>query len=380
MCRVLISGYYGYNNAGDEAILQSMVSEFRKVYSDIDIVVLSANPSKTAQLYNIKAISRNNLLHIFSEIKKCDLLISGGGSLFQDATSLFSPWYYSSIIMMAHFLKKPVFAYAQGIGPINNHFNKKLLKCIMNWTYGISVRDKRSLNELKSFGIKREISCTIDPAFLIESASKDESRKILQKENQGKDLARPKIGFSVRTWKGSVDVASIFADVADKVSREFGADIVLFPLYYETDLKLAEDIAEKMQSSVVIIREECSPAQLIGLYGLMDINVCIRFHGLVFSAMNGIPMVAISYDPKIDSFMDYLGVNNVLKYKELDSQSVFDAIKMKWLDRENLSVQIDSKGNEFKALAQKGIDEITQLIKMVEKKKRARLGKQELDN
>lgn len=367
MCSVVISGFYGFKNAGDEAILQSMVIELRKADADIKIVVLSADPLRTADEHNVQAVNRSDMYQVFKAIQHCDILISGGGSLLQDATSVFSMWYYSGVILLAFLLRKPVFAYAQGIGPIVNKFNMKLLKYIMNRVFNISVRDLRSQSELKSLGVNREVSCTIDPAFLIDLPSRDESLKILEIENGGVKLHRPRVGFSIREWKGNVDVTGIIAAVGDRVDSELHADVVLFPLHYQKDIELAREIAHKMQVKPTIISNDYSSSELMGLYGLMDINVCVRYHGLVFSIMNCTPMVAISYDPKIDSLMDAMGMEDVLKYEELNSEAVFNAIKDKWSDRSNLSKRIGEKTEEFKFLAREGINEVTNLIKSIKK-------------
>ncbi|MDF2523205.1 MAG: polysaccharide pyruvyl transferase CsaB [Clostridiales bacterium] len=367
MCGVVISGFYGFENAGDEAILQSMIKELRKADADIKIVVLSANPQRTARIHDVQSVNRSDIYQVLKAIRSCDILISGGGSLLQDATSVFSMWYYSGIILLAFLLKKPVFAYAQGIGPIINKFNIKLLKYIMNRVFNISVRDKRSLSELRSLGVNREVSCTIDPAFLIDLPSRGESLKVLETENGGKKLSRPRIGFSIRKWKGNVDVTGIIAEVGDRVSSELGADVILFPLHYQSDFELAREIANKMQEKPIIISDNHSSSELMGLYGLMDLNVCVRYHGLVFSIMNCTPMVAISYDPKIDSLMDALGMEDVLKYEELNAIRVFNAIKDKWNDRVVLSDRIGVKTEEFKSLAREGIKEVTNLIKTMKK-------------
>ena len=368
MHRVVISGFYGYNNAGDEAILQSMVSEMRKAYSDIDIVVLSANPLKTIRDFKVKAVNRLNLYQIYSAIKNCDVFISGGGSLFQDATSIWTPWYYGGVIMIAFMLNKPVFAFAQGIGPVRSNIDRKLLKYIMNKVNYISVRDKRSEKELKKLGILKDISCTVDPAFLIHAQPNEKSYDILNKESKGEKLVRPRIGFSIRKWKGDTDITGIMAEVADRVYRELGADIVLFPLHYKKDIQIAEEISEKMKEKAIVIRGHYTTEELISLYGLVNINVSVRFHGLVFSIMNNKPLVAISYDPKIDSFMELLGMNNVLRYNELNVQNVFNAIKVKWVNREEISKQIHLKSDEFKVLAQKGVDEIVKVLKEIKEK------------
>lgn len=368
MCSVVISGFYGFDNAGDEAILQSMISELRKANSDISIVVLSADPDKTVRDHKVQAVNRSNFGQVYKAISSCDILISGGGSLLQDATSVFSMWYYCGVIILAFILRKPVFAFAQGIGPIVNKLNIALLKYIMKRVRCVSVRDRRSQIELRRLGIMRKVSCTIDPAFLIDVTSKEESLKILQKESGTCELERPRVGFSIRRWKGETDVTGIIAEVADRVYREMGADVVFFPLHYWKDIELAEEIAGRMKEKAIIIRKSYTSSDLIGLYGLMDINVCVRFHGLVFSIMNCVPTVAISYDPKIDSLVDALDLGkSLLRYENLSSDTLFNAIKSSWETRSITSKLMEVKNEEFKFLAREGIKEVTELIKNIQK-------------
>ena len=86
MHKILISGYYGFNNVGDEAILKGLIEGIKRVEGPIDIVVLSQHPEFTSKKHEVRSIKRTNLLHIFKEMKNMDLLVSGGGSLFQDVT------------------------------------------------------------------------------------------------------------------------------------------------------------------------------------------------------------------------------------------------------------------------------------------------------
>ncbi len=365
MYKILISGFYGFDNAGDEAILQSIVSQICDISKDIDIVVLSACPEKTSHEFKIKSVNRFNLFRILAAIKNCDILISGGGSLFQDRTSTSSFWYYSGIILLAFLLNKPVFAYAHGIGPIRNNFNKKLLKYVMNRVAKVSVRDNRSKVELENIGVNREITTTIDPAFLIKPVSKEESKILLEKEMGNTIDGRKRIGLSLRFWEeeGHVDVVGIFANVCDRLKRELDVDIVLIPLHNKEDVVLVENIASKMREASYIIKGKYTPAQLIGIYGLLDVSVCIRFHGLVFSVMNGTPVVAISYDPKIDSLMDSLGLDEIIRYGQVDENTVYNAILERLNEREEISSVIKNKYIDFKALAQKGMDEVISYMK-----------------
>ena len=69
MKNVLISGYYGFNNTGDEAMIETLASELAK--RNYRLVVLSSNPDKTRELYNVEAYDRFKFFSIlFPFLKK----------------------------------------------------------------------------------------------------------------------------------------------------------------------------------------------------------------------------------------------------------------------------------------------------------------------
>ncbi|PKP54929.1 polysaccharide pyruvyl transferase CsaB, partial [Candidatus Atribacteria bacterium HGW-Atribacteria-1] len=127
MAKIMISGYYGFNNTGDEAILKSMVGAFKEKIPQIKITVLSHNPLQTSRTYQVKAINRLHLISIICCLRNVNLFISGGGGLLQDSTGKgWSILYYLGLILAAKIVKAPVMIYAQGIGPVNKQINKKL--------------------------------------------------------------------------------------------------------------------------------------------------------------------------------------------------------------------------------------------------------------
>ncbi|NLK01375.1 MAG: polysaccharide pyruvyl transferase CsaB, partial [Clostridia bacterium] len=144
MPRVVLSGYYGFQNAGDEAILYSIIKALRKVSPDIEMLVLSNSPSETSLRHGVEAANRWCIKEIYSEIRKSDLFISGGGSLLQDVTGLKSLVYYLGIVFLAKLLGKPVMFYAQGIGPINSFIGRVLTKIAADRVDLITVRDENS--------------------------------------------------------------------------------------------------------------------------------------------------------------------------------------------------------------------------------------------
>ena len=124
MVAILIAGYHGFGNCGDEAILRAMVTSFRRMADDIDIVALSNDPDFTKKEYNIEAVQRFKMNDVLSAVKKCDILVLGGGTLLQDGTSTRSLVYYLSIVKAAEIFGKRVMLYANGIGPVDGKINR----------------------------------------------------------------------------------------------------------------------------------------------------------------------------------------------------------------------------------------------------------------
>ena len=124
--KIAVSGYYGFNNFGDEAILKTLVQEL-KLYST-EITVFSKSPALTSSRLGVSAVYTFDFFNIFRTLKSVDVLISGGGSLLQDSTSLKSLFYYLGVILVALFFRKKVVIFAQGIGPINNFLGRFLTK------------------------------------------------------------------------------------------------------------------------------------------------------------------------------------------------------------------------------------------------------------
>ena len=104
MYNILISGYYGFNNIGDESILRTVIDNLREKLPDVDITVLSQCPAQTEEKYGVRAARRMNPWDIFRSLRHCDMLLSGGGSLLQDATSRRSILFYRCILRLAQLL------------------------------------------------------------------------------------------------------------------------------------------------------------------------------------------------------------------------------------------------------------------------------------
>lgn len=306
MCKILISGYYGFGNAGDEALLSSILQALLELEPQAEITVISGNPVETMSTHKVKAIGRFDMWKIYQAVCSCDMLISGGGSLLQDVTSARSLYYYLSIIALANTLGKQVMIYAQGIGPLRKSLARSTVGYVLNQVSQITVRDHASKEELLSLGIHDvPITMTADAVLGMHPVDTTVGRKML--ESYGVTADRPIVGVSVRSWKDCIDYQETLAEALDKIQMSKGAQIVFIPMQHREDTMEAETIANLMKTKSTVLADAYSTTELLALSGSVDVMIGVRLHALVFSALMETPCLGISYDPKILNFLHMIG-------------------------------------------------------------------------
>lgn len=302
MKTVVISGYYGYDNTGDEALLASITASLKAMVPSLRIIVLSAKPEKTAQVYGVEAVNRLNLLEVIGALRKADLLISGGGSLLQDVTGMLTIPYYLGIVLLSKILGKRVMFYAQGIGPVKGILGKMLIRLIGNKVDFITLRDSESADLLKRLGVKRPpVEVTADPVFSTEITVKKLKENIPGYETIFN--GEPVVGIFIREWQGIQAYKKAVAGLADFLIEE-GKRVVFIPMQYPSDIGPAIEIKTLMKNEPLIIKQGYAFEQLIGLVQPMELVVGMRLHALIIAAVCGVPMVGLGYDPKVSDFLN----------------------------------------------------------------------------
>ncbi|MDF2839796.1 MAG: csaB [Clostridia bacterium] len=304
MKKVVILGYYGFGNSGDEAILTTIVRDLRKADPNIHITVMSQNPDATSREHQVKAIGRMNIFQIIRNIKGCDLFVSGGGSLLQDITSTRSLYYYLFIIRMALFFGRKVILYANGIGPINHESNREQVKKVIDRVNVITLREEDSWKLLKDIGIKSPyIQVTADPVLTYESADNCRIEAIFKQENIPMDQGL--VGINIRKWKHSVNLEEEVARAADFIFEQQGLRSVFIPMF-EEDLQISQQIASRMKHPAYVLQKQYKPDELIGIIGRMKLIIAMRLHTLIYASINSIPMIGLVYDPKVVGYLEYV--------------------------------------------------------------------------
>jgi len=316
--RITISGYYGFDNAGDEAVLAGLVQAFGHAgrSNPPKLTALSIAPEATQRSHGIAAAHRYKIGPLLSAIKGCDLFLSGGGSLLQDVTSAHGIFYYCGVVRLAQILGKRTMFIAQGIGPLLRPRSQKLVAGVANRLHAITVRDPESADLLLGIGVQQRIQLTADPALILAMGAR----------------SRPGSGpvtVSLRTWADADQ--SLPATLAQACATAF-SDVPMGTLAMQPALDSAplEQFRREWHQSTGQQATEfavSAPAtdrvpEIVQHLAASRLVVGMRLHALILAASAGIPSVALAYDPKIQSFMRSTGQEDAVVDLRADAETL----------------------------------------------------------
>ena len=325
---VVVSGYYGYDNFGDDAILSVIVDHLHQLRANI--TVLSHDPGKTSYYYQVNSVKNFNLLWVIFAIKNCDVLISGGGSLLQDVTSLKSLLYYSFVIWLAKAFNKQVIIFAQGIGPLQRPISQNIVRNLISRCELVTVRDPKSADYLAAWGINAQL--VSDPVFSLDlPRSKPE----------------PTVGLQLRAFKTLND--AFLAKLAQKVVTEFAdKKIELYVFQNALDMRISQVFEKMLKKLCPEIQTEIvhslSQNDFIVKISRLEYMIAMRFHAVLVAVKTGVPTIAINYDAKVaklayEACLPLLTISvdedfeeAFVKLKELSPQDLLEYSKTKNFD------------------------------------------------
>lgn len=328
--RIVISGYYGVHNSGDEAVLRSILLALEEQGEAegvrIQPVVLSADPAWTTQMYGVDAAHRMRPAEVWKALRSSDGLISGGGSLLQDATGTKTIPYYTGVIKLAQLLGKPTFIYSQGIGPVNRRWMDPLIKHVMRRSAYVSVRDQESADLLGRIGVPQSrIEVVPDPVMGLPLPAGEAA------PHKAAAPAVPVIGISLRHWrKDGADLARA-ADALVALASRRPVRLRFLPFHTPDDAETSKLVMERLQSklasgsSAELAAPGDDPQRMLLEVSRCDALLGMRLHALIYAANQSVPMLGLSYDPKIDHFLHRLGLAPIGTTEQLDAEAFADA-------------------------------------------------------
>lgn len=360
--RILLSGYFGFDNVGDEAILEAECTQLRQLDPSLELSALIDNQARAEEL-GLKAYKRKSLWQIYQAISQCDLLISGGGGLFQDSTGIGSIMYYGAIIAIAAILNKPSFIFSQGFGPIRTDLGKWLAKLLLPLATKASFRDEESRQEFEKFAPGVEAVLTADPAFLLQAQNEQKSLAMLEKCGLA-SVQAPIVVVALRSWfeLELAAKAEAFNQWLATFSAEERPHLLVLPLQYWYD----EGISRRFTS---LIKYPCTmaprlnAAEIVALLAAKPIEMvaAMRLHAIILASSASKATLGIAYDPKVSRICKLCEVPWVALEK-LSADTLSKSLNETWLQREALGKKI---GQNNAALREKALQAFKIALEML---------------
>lgn len=344
---VVLSGYYGFHNSGDDALLKAILDSLHREKPDIRPLVLSACPRETQLQYGVDAMYRFNMPALYRVMGKAKMLINGGGSLLQDVTSSQSLWYYLWVMRIARKRGAAVCIYANGIGPLRGKNRLRAARAIEK-TELITLRDMESLEEIRRMGVERsDAIVTADPALAL-AATTPKKTEVLEKAGVPKGAKC--LGVSLLDWpENDKAFYSKMAECIDYAAEKYGLVPLFIPMKKQADSRTAEKIAAYLKTPSYQIKDGTAVAEAICAVGSCELLLGMRLHALIYAAGSGVPVVGLAYDPKVTGFMEYIGQNRICSVEQIDT----DLLKA-YID------QVCTRKEEIRELMRQKAEELTE--------------------
>lgn len=329
MEKVVLGGYFGFENIGDDAILLSEINFLKK--ENFKPIILTKSGKK---IFNEESIDRYNFLKIIKFKNQFNSFILGGGGIFQDSTSFRSLIYYLSLINLMNFLNKKVILFNIGIGEIKREISKKLLLRTLKKCDLIIFRDEYSYNFFDDLSNKFISS---DSSFYLNFQKKEKEDLIL---------------VSLRYFKNlDLNKFKIFIDrLKEEISLNFE-----FIVFSKEELGLAKYLNLNYfysQNPVETIEKISTSKFLIGT----------RYHSIIFSILTETPFIGLIYDIKVKNLIDDLGIKNLI-YPDDEVEKWIEIFNKNFNNRSEISKTISEKRNEFINRVERGYDILKRFLK-----------------
>jgi polysaccharide pyruvyl transferase CsaB len=277
--------------------LQVIVEQLRARWPACAVDVLSGDPAGTAKAFGVEATPRMDLGRVRAAVDRADIVLSGGGGLLQNVTSLKSLIYYTGVIRSAVRAGKPTMIFAQSIGPLD-FWGRHVVRAFCRGVAAATVRDERSRTLLASLLPDVPIERSADPVFLFEPSGEP-----LDLAAEGlAEGGGPLVIVSVRKWQGAESTAKALAGVVDRLAGDYGARVAFLPMGGQSDAEVATTVIRRCASTPVLLPDYplAQAAQVIGRASLV---IGMRLHALIIAARLGVPFLALPYDPKVSALL-----------------------------------------------------------------------------
>lgn len=359
--RVVVGGYFGCGNAGDDAILLGMLEGLHDAASEIEVIALSGSPRRDSRRFGVRCVSRKNPIAILIALSRARLFICGGGSLLQNLTSSRSLFYYLGLLRLSSFLGVPTAICAAGIGPLLGKSACRRVARALNRSRYVGLRDADSLRLLSSIGVDAaRLHLGADAAFLMPLPPRERGIAILSAH--GLSDADGYLGLVLRGGASTALSRRLICTAVRVVCLRHHL-IPLIPILdaQRDDVDLPPSLVE-LGARAIEVRE---PSDAAAVLGVCKAAVVMRLHALVFATAMKISAVGIPADPqdaKIASFARTVGQELILP-EELSVGALVERLESCLCERRSVAPRLFEASAELRHRAQKELSDVCELLR-----------------
>jgi polysaccharide pyruvyl transferase CsaB len=301
MARILVLGYYGFGNFGDELILSAVQDELASIKCEAVFAVNKPDQYAHPVCLRHTLVDRHDPIAMRAALRACDYVMLGGGGLIQDVTSWRSNLYYLGIPVLAGLHKKRVIAYAQGVGPVRRPWIRRLVRAVFGRMILIDVRDDASRDFLLGCGIRtRAISVSSDAGLSYLVARRDEPVATARREPRIVACVNERFGWTPEET----------ASFLDCLGSQSSARLDLVVLFPSADLAFTRAVRDRLMTpSELIVSPQ--PLPLLDLCSSATLTVAGRYHMAAAAVAARSPLVALAYDPKVSQLAEGCGFDAI---------------------------------------------------------------------
>lgn len=337
--RVLILAGDTDGNLGDRAIVLSTCEELRRIHPSVRISLVSGAPGRDRDTFRADTIARGprGLPGLVASAMRSDVVLCGGGGLFQDDTSLLKMPYWALRLALLRCVTRNIVGYSLGVGPLRHASSRLAARLAFACMRRVSVRDALARQTAAALTSK-PVRVVADPALSLVPAPAGEAREFLRREGVPLDGA-PLVGVAVRRWfhhsttlvphkyavrfhlrkvrgqESCERMMSLLARALDSVVARHDAFILFMPTYlvrHEADDEICRQVMARMTSRrKALIRVE-EPRLYKAVTGRLAVMLGGRMHPAIFCAAMGKPVIGLSYNPKFEGFFRLIGLEDRL--------------------------------------------------------------------
>lgn len=325
--KILIKGYYGHNNLGDDYILYSILNSLNSV-GKFNVTVVSAGDRYQDffdRFQNLRVTEFCREWKGFAKrfaLIRCDLWIIGGGGLWPSEKSKNVHILLDEIQFAKKFGAKICF-YGIDINSINEPTNIEAWKGILDEADLFIVRNSKTkylLDGLKNNNVIKSSDITFG---LITPDEKKLSRSVLHKLGlKDQEYILWAIPMEFTEGRNSTRYSKFITSLQSLANKSMFHNYVhvFLPFNYNKDLELLEDISKGIDGKSIICDNSfpLSIEEKRILFKYARSGVFMRFHSVMFSIYYALPGVFISYSDK---------TSDVLKEVDLEDYFIEYGIK-----------------------------------------------------